>query len=238
MTKNILLIGAGRSAFFLINYLIKNKEKENWTITVADRSFGDPVVELVNGQAELVELDIQEEEKRRTLISDSDLVISMLPAHMHIEVAKDCIHFKKHMVTASYVSKELQALNEEVEKADICMINEIGVDPGIDHCSAMEQIDDIRSNGGKMLDFETFTGGLVAPESDDNPWNYKFTWNPRNVVIAGQGGAVKFIQEGTYKYIPYHKLFRRTELIDVEGYGTFEGYANRDSLKYRSMLEL
>lgn len=117
-------------------------------------------------------------------------------------------------------------------------MNEIGLDPGIDHMSAMQVIDRIRNQGGKMLLFESFTGGLVAPESDTNLWNYKFTWNPRNVVLAGQGGAAKFIQEGTYKYIPYHRLFRRTEFFDIEGYGRFEGYANRDSLKYREAYGL
>ena len=117
-------------------------------------------------------------------------------------------------------------------------MNEIGLDPGIDHMSAMKVIDEIRDQGGKIILFESFCGGLVAPESDTNLWNYKFTWNPRNVVLAGQGGAAKFIQEGTYKYIPYNKLFRRTEFMEVEGYGRFEGYANRDSLKYRSVYGL
>ena len=111
-------------------------------------------------------------------------------------------------------------------------MNEIGLDPGIDHMSAMKIIDEIKAKNGKMILFESFCGGLVAPESDTNLWNYKFTWAPRNVVLAGQGGAAKFIQEGKYKYIPYHKLFRRTEFLEVEGYGKFEGYANRDSLKY------
>jgi len=115
---------------------------------------------------------------------------------------------------------------------------EVGVDPGIDHMSAMKLIDKIRSENGKMLLFESFTGGLIAPESDNNPWNYKFTWNPRNVVLAGQGGAAKFIQEGQNKYIPYHRLFRRTEFITIEGYGRFEGYANRDSLSYRAVYDL
>ena len=117
-------------------------------------------------------------------------------------------------------------------------MNEIGVDPGIDHMSAMQIIDRIREKGGKMLLFESFTGGLVAPDNDNNLWNYKFTWNPSNVVVAGQGGAAKFIQEGNYKYIPYHKLFRSTEFFDIEGYGRFEGYANRDSLKYRDAYGL
>ena len=117
-------------------------------------------------------------------------------------------------------------------------MNEIGVDPGIDHMSAMQVIDRIREKGGKMLLFESFTGGLVAPESDTNLWNYKFTWNPRNVVVAGQGGAAVFMQEGTYKYIPYHRLFRRTEFLEIENHGRFEGLANRDSLKYRSVYGL
>lgn len=117
-------------------------------------------------------------------------------------------------------------------------MNEIGVDPGVDHMSAMKIIDEIRAKGGKMILFESFCGGLVAPESDTNLWNYKFTWNPRNVVVAGQGGAAKFLQEGTYKYIPYNRLFRRTEFLEVDGYGRFEVYANRDSLKYQSVYGL
>ncbi|MGB0178396.1 MAG: saccharopine dehydrogenase C-terminal domain-containing protein, partial [Owenweeksia sp.] len=149
-----------------------------------------------------------------------------------------CIALQKHMVTASYISKEMEELNERAKEAGVVMINEIGVDPGIDHLSAMRVLDKIKGKGGKMLIFESFTGGLVAPEDDDNPWNYKFTWNPRNVVLAGSGGAVKFIQEGQYKYIPYHQLFRRTELVSIEGYGKFEGYANRDSLKYRDVYGL
>ncbi|NNC34599.1 MAG: saccharopine dehydrogenase, partial [Croceitalea sp.] len=136
------------------------------------------------------------------------------------------------------VSDEIRNLNDEAKKKNLIFMNEIGLDPGIDHMSAMEIIDRIRDKGGKMLLFESFTGGLVAPENDDNLWNYKFTWNPRNVVVAGQGGAAKFIQEGTYKYIPYHKLFRRTEFLDVEGYGKFEAYANRDSLWYREAYGL
>lgn len=162
----------------------------------------------------------------------------MLPASLHMEVAKDCLHFQKNMVTASYVSKEMKSLDREVSEKGLLFMNEIGVDPGIDHMSAMEVIDRIRDKGGKMLLFESFTGGLVAPESDDNIWNYKFTWNPRNVVLAGQGGTAKFIQEGTYKYIPYHKLFRRTEFLDIAGFGKFEAYANRDSLKYREAYGL
>ena len=162
----------------------------------------------------------------------------MLPAHLHIEVAKDCILYKKNMITASYISEEMKSLDFQAKESQIVLMNEIGLDPGIDHMSAMKIMDEIKSKGGKIILFESFCGGLVAPESDTNLWNYKFTWNPRNVVLAGQGGAAKFIQEGTYKYIPYHKLFRRTEFLEVEGFGRFEAYANRDSLKYREIYGL
>ncbi len=132
----------------------------------------------------------------------------------------------------------MQALDAVAKENNIVLMNEIGLDPGIDHMSAMKIMDEIKREGGKIILFESFCGGLVAPESDNNLWNYKFTWNPRNVVLAGQGGAAKFIQEGTYKYIPYNKLFRRTEFLEVEGFGRFEAYANRDSLKYREIYGL
>lgn len=237
--KKILIIGAGRSASSLIKYLLDKSESENLELTIADLS-----VELAqkktnnHSRAKAIVLDIKNKEDRENAIRSTDLVISMLPAFMHIEVAKDCIKFKKHLVTASYISDEMQALNSQAKENHLVFMNEIGLDPGLDHMSAMKVIDEIRTKGGKMLLFESFCGGLVAPESDTNLWNYKFTWNPRNVILAGQGGTAKFIQEGKYKYIPYHKLFRRTEFFDVEGYGRFEGYANRDSLKYRSIYGL
>lgn len=237
--RNILIIGAGRSATSLVQYLLDKSKEEDLFLTIGDISIknaqklaaGHP-----NATAEL--LDVHNEHERREAVQNSDLVISMLPARYHIEVAKDCLEFGIHMVTASYVSDEMQNLHRKVEAKGLVFMNEIGVDPGIDHMSAMQVIDRIRDNGGKMLMFESFTGGLVAPESDDNLWNYKFTWNPRNVVLAGQGGAAEFIQEGTYKYIPYHRLFRRTEFLEIEEYGRFEAYANRNSLKYRSIYGL
>ncbi len=237
--RNILIIGAGRSASSLIEYLLNKSEEENLHITIGDLS-----AELAqrktkgHARASAITFDIFDENQRKEEISKADVVISMLPAHLHFEVAKDCITYKKHMVTASYISPAMQDLDEQVKANNLIFMNEIGLDPGIDHMSAMKIIEDIRDKGGKVLLFESFCGGLVAPESDNNLWNYKFTWNPRNVVLAGQGGAAKFIQEGTYKYIPYNKLFRRTEFMDVEGYGRFEGYANRDSLKYRSVYGL
>jgi saccharopine dehydrogenase-like NADP-dependent oxidoreductase len=237
--RHVLIIGAGRSASSLIEYLLQKAEPENLHITIGDLS-----VELASRKtkghprATPVAFDIFNEEQRNSYISNADIVISMLPAHLHYEVAKDCIKHKKNMVTASYISPAMMDLDEQVKENGLIFMNEIGLDPGIDHMSAMKVLDEIRDNGGKVLLFESFCGGLVAPESDNNLWNYKFTWNPRNVVLAGQGGAAKFIQEGNYKYIPYNKLFRRTEFMEVEGFGRFEGYANRDSLKYRSVYGL
>ncbi len=237
--RNILIIGAGRSASSLIQYLLKKSDAEQLHLTIGDLSV-DLARRKTNNHknATAIALDIFDANQRQTEIQKADIVISMLPAHLHIEVAKDCITYKKHMVTASYVSDAMQELDVAAKANNLVFMNEIGLDPGIDHMSAMKVIDEIRDQGGKMILFESFCGGLVAPESDNNLWNYKFTWAPRNVVLAGQGGAAKFIQEGTYKYIPYHKVFRRTEFLEVEGYGRFEGYANRDSLKYRNVYGL
>ena len=237
--RNILIIGAGRSCSSLIKYLLDKSVSEQLHIIVGDISKDEAAKKLQNHpNSTAIALDVFDVGQRIDAIQKADIVISMLPARFHLEVAKDCITYKKNLVTASYISKEMKALNEEVTKSELIFMNEIGVDPGIDHMSAMQVIDDILEKGGKMLLFESFTGGLVAPESDDNLWNYKFTWNPRNVVTAGQGGAAMFIQEGTYKYIPYHKLFRRTEFLLINGSGKFEAYANRDSLKYRSIYGL
>ena len=237
--RNILIIGAGRSATSLIKYLLDKSEKEDLFITIGDLSI-ESAQKFCNGHpnAKGIKLDVFDAPQRSQAIKSSDLVISMLPARFHIEVAKDCILYKKHLVTASYVSDEMQALDEDAKANGLVFMNEIGVDPGIDHMSAMQVIDRIRDAGGIILMFESFTGGLIAPESDNNLWHYKFTWNPRNVVLAGQGGAAEFIQEGRTKYIPYHRLFRRTEFLDVEGYGRFEALANRNSLKYKSIYGL
>lgn len=237
--RNILVIGAGRSASSLIQYLLAKSEQENLIITIGDLSLELAEKKAKNHpNARAIAFDIFNASQRHEEIQKADIVISMLPAHMHIEVAKDCLTFGKHMVTASYISSEMQELDKEAKEKGVILMNEIGLDPGIDHMSAMKILDEIRAKGGHVLLFESFCGGLVAPESDTNLWNYKFTWNPRNVVLAGQGGAAKFIQEGTYKYIPYNKLFRRTEFLEVEDYGRFEAYANRDSLKYRSVYGL
>ncbi|NQX80692.1 MAG: saccharopine dehydrogenase NADP-binding domain-containing protein [Flavobacteriaceae bacterium] len=237
--RNILIIGVGRSSSSLVRYLIEKAPKENLNITLADLSLENARKSTLGSQyAEAIELDINEKGQRQNAIQKADIVISMLPAFMHIEVAKDCVEYGKHMVTASYISAEMQELDSKVTEKGLVFMNEIGLDPGIDHMSAMKVIDGIKDQGGEVILFESFTGGLMAPECDDNLWKYKFTWNPRNVVLAGQGGVAKFLQEGRYKYIPYQKLFRRTEILDLDKYGKFEAYANRDSLKYKSIYGL
>lgn len=241
MRQKILLIGAGLSTQQLVPYLKKRIESHQWELRVVDRDgalaakrLGEVVPHASSGA-----LDIQDEQALTEEIKGCQLVISMVPAHMHLPVAKMCLKFGAHLVTASYATPEMHELNSDVQREGLVFLNECGLDPGIDHMSAMKLLDAIRSDGGKVVLFESFTGGLLSPSSEEgNPWRYKFTWNPRNVVLAGQGGAVKFIQEGKYKYIPPHMVFRRTEFMNVEGFGKFEGIANRDSLKYREVYGL
>lgn len=239
MSRKILVIGAGRSSTSLIDHLLKNAETEGWTVAVGDQ---DEAVasEKVNGHpnGEAFAFNALDDAERAEKISESDFVISMLPARFHHLVVRDCIHYRKDIITPSYVSADLLEMKFDIDAAGICVLNEMGLDPGIDHMSAMKVIDEIRSEDGDMTRFESFTGGLIAPESDNNPWNYKFTWNPRNVVLAGQGGVTKYKQEGRFKYIPYHQLFRRVKPIEVGEHGMFEGYANRDSLKYQGVYGL
>ncbi len=232
MTKKILIIGAGLSTTHLIEYLAKQGLENDWQITIADKDEHLAHSKAIFENTQGIFLDIDQSNDLDALIAKHDIVLSMLPANRHLPVAISCLKMKKHLVTASYLSDDLKALHEEAKSADLIFLNEIGLDPGLDHLTAMHLIDKIKADGNKIIEFESFTGGLIAPENDDNPWHYKFTWNPRNVVLAGQGAAVKFLQEGQFKYIPYTKIFRRTEIINLEPYGKFEGYANRDSLKY------
>ena len=237
--KTILIIGAGLSSSSLIRYFLSNASSHNWQVRIVDQNI-DLVIKKINGNERGIALSFNalNPEERKTEIENADLVISMLPARFHIDIAKDCIKYKTNLITPSYVTPEMKALHQEAIDAGIIIMNEIGVDPGIDHMSAAKIIDEIIEKGGKITSFKSYCGGLISPESDDNPWNYKFTWNPRNVVLAGQGGASKFIRNNRYKYIPYHQLFKRLDRIEIAGYGAFEGYANRDSLSYREVYGL
>ena len=241
--KRIFVVGAGLSTSCLIEYLLRNAKDNDWKIVV-----GDLDIEMAkskihgkgngsNGYGKAIEFDVFNDAQRAKEVKKSDIIISMLPARFHYLIVKSCLKFRKNLVTASYISPELRELNDEAKEKGILILNEIGLDPGIDHMSAMKVINEIKENGGKIHQFRSSTGGLVAPKYDNNPWNYKFTWNPRNVVLAGQGGA-QYIDRNMYKYIPYHKLFQRVRRIYFDDYGEFEVYANRDSLKYRSIYGL
>jgi saccharopine dehydrogenase-like NADP-dependent oxidoreductase len=233
--KKVLLIGAGKSSGYLIDYLLSYAVAENYELTVADLNMEAALLKtkhLPNSKA--IVLDINNAADRINHIQAADIVISMLPAFMHFPVAQDCVNLKKHLVTASYVSPEIMSLNETALKNDVLLLNEIGLDPGIDHLSAMKVIHEIQLQGGQLTSFKSFCGGLVAPESNNNPWGYKFSWNPRNVILAGQSTA-QFMLDGKYKYLPYQRLFASSEVIEVEGYGKFDAYANRDSLSYRKI---
>lgn len=227
------------SSSSLIRYCLQQAEKYDWQLRVCDQNI-DLVRKKLGGHPRGVALsfDALNSEERRPEIEKADLVISMLPARFHVEVAKDCIDFRTNVITPSYVSPEMNALHQQAIDAGVLIMNEIGVDPGIDHMSACKIMDEIREKGAEITSFKSFCGGLIAPESDNNPWNYKFTWNPRNVVLAGQGTAAAFIKNNQYKYIPYNQLFERIDRIEIDGYGVFEGYANRNSLSYRPVYKL
>jgi saccharopine dehydrogenase (NADP+, L-glutamate forming) len=236
--KNLLIIGAGRSATALINYILEQARQHDFFVTVADSELElarQKVGDHPKGRA--IWLDASKTNDRRDVISRHDVVVSLLPPQMHLEVAQDCISLGKHMVTASYVSKQVFRLGDEARQRALVFMNELGLDPGIDHMSAMQRIHKIKGEGGKITAFYSYTGGLVAPESDNNPWHYKFSWNPRNVVLAGQGTA-QFLENNKLKYIPYRRLFRQYRLVDIPEMGEWEVYANRDSLLYKEAYGL
>ncbi len=232
----MLLLGAGRSASSLIQYLLRHAPSEGWQLTVADVQPAHlvPVLAAHTEYARAVPFDVHDAARLDELVAAADVVISMLPALFHAPVARACVRHGCHLATASYVSDEIRELGPAAEAAGVTLLMECGLDPGLDHMSAMRVIADIRRRGGRVSSFKSYCGGLLAPEAEaDNPWRYKFTWNPRNVVLAGQGTA-KYLEHGRPRFIPYQQLFTRLETLAVPGYGEFEGYANRDSLSYRA----
>jgi saccharopine dehydrogenase-like NADP-dependent oxidoreductase len=239
-TKNILLFGAGKSASVLIDFLINAAPENNWTITIADAN--KELILLKTKSRPLstaVELDIKDDQKRKALISSSDLVISMMPPALHILIAQNCIEFEKSLLTASYADEAILALNESAKSKGLIFLCEMGLDPGIDHMSAMKILDDIHASGGKVRAFKSHCGGLVAPESDDNPWHYKISWNPRNVVLAGKAGAI-YKQDNVIVEEKYESLFKgqRSVLVKSDGNELYGYYPNRNSLSYIELYHL
>lgn len=237
--KKILLFGAGKSATCLIDYLGKCCNENKWKLLVCDSNISLAESKTKKfSSAEAISFDVTNEEKRHQFISKSDLVISMLPPALHFLVAKDCLQFSKNLLTASYIDEKIKSLKKDIEKKELLFLGEMGLDPGIDHMSAMKIIDGIKKEGGKITSFKSHCGGLVSPESDDNPWHYKITWNPANVVMAGSAGAV-YLNDGKKIEILYSEIFDdENNFVDVPGLCFLAWYANRDSLSYIDTYQL
>jgi saccharopine dehydrogenase (NADP+, L-glutamate forming) len=231
--QTIAIFGAGKSASHLINYLGKICANNQWKLLVADTNIALSTSKTEKfPDAEAFSFDVSDKEKRQSFIEKANLVISMLPPALHLLIARDCINFSKHFLTASYIDMNLRAFADDIAAKQLLFIGEMGLDPGIDHMSAMKLIDRIKKQGGQITSFKSHCGGLMAPESDDNPWHYKISWNPANVVAAGNSGAY-YKSEGKIKEVLYPQIFADPgQVVDVPGLGTLAWYANRDSLSY------
>lgn len=236
--KTILLLGAGKSATVLIDYLLKECAANKWKFIIADANKEQILLKTNNSRyAEVVQLDITNDKQREKLIQRAHVVISMMPPALHFLVAKDCVEFRKHLLTASYVDNNIKSLRDEIAQRKLLFLCEMGLDPGIDHMSAMKIIDSIKANNGTITSFKSHCGGLVAPESDDNPWHYKISWNPRNVVIAGKAGA-EYKLNNIIEHKGYKELFNNCPQVNIDGLGKLVAYPNRDSLSYIPVYKL
>ncbi|MDB5223352.1 MAG: Saccharopine dehydrogenase L-glutamate-forming [Chitinophagaceae bacterium] len=236
--KKILLFGAGKSATCLIEYLVKELKKNDWHLLVCDADIDIAKLKVGNAEnAEAVSINVEDEMERKKLVQSADIIISMLPPALHFLIAKDCVEFSKNLLTASYVDENIRSLEKEIADKKLLFLCEMGLDPGIDHMSAMKLINSIKDRGGNINSFISHCGGLVAPESDNNPWHYKITWNPRNIVLAGKDGA-EYIKENQAINIPYKSVFRSCPPIyAIENYPLC-WYPNRDSLHYIDLYGL
>jgi saccharopine dehydrogenase-like NADP-dependent oxidoreductase len=226
--KKVLILGAGMVVNPIVRYLLD----KNFVVTVATRTKSkaeEMIAGHPNGRA--VAWTVEQEAELDQMIADHDLTVSLLPYLYHVMVAKKCIRLKKNMVTTSYVKPEMKALDAEAKAAGIIILNELGLDPGIDHMSAMRIIDHIHGKGGKVEEFYSFCGALVAPEVEENPFHYKFTWAPKGVVMAGNNDG-NFLKDGVVKYVPTEQLFRNPLKVDFPKVGLLDVYPNRDSLPY------
>jgi saccharopine dehydrogenase-like NADP-dependent oxidoreductase len=236
--KNIVVIGAGKSSTCLIEYLLKEAAANNWQVTVADANLALAQSKIADSpHAKAIALDVNDNGQRSNIVQSADIVISLLPPALHYLVAQDCLHYGRHLLTASYVDEKIQSLHQQIAAKGILFLCEMGLDPGIDHMSAMQLIHDIKARGGRIVSFKSHCGGLVAPESDDNPWHYKISWNPRNIVMAGKAGAT-FKEEGTIRRLQYEELFDAGRVVDIPELSYLAWYPNRDSLDYIPLYQL
>ncbi len=236
--KTIVLFGAGKSSSVLIHYLKDVSSQYNWHLFVADASVAIAAQKVGNHPlATPVGIDVYDDDQRTSLVQKANVVISLLPPLLHILVAKDCLYYNKHLLTASYVDEHIKALEKDIKNKGLLFLCEMGLDPGIDHMSAMQLIHQIQNNGGEISSFRSHCGGLVAPESDDNPWHYKISWNPRNVILAGKAGAV-YKEDGIVKNVAYEELFSNNHKVSIPHFGEYAWYANRDSISYAKLYGL
>ncbi|WP_018629352.1 saccharopine dehydrogenase C-terminal domain-containing protein [Niabella aurantiaca] len=236
--KKILLFGAGKSATVLIGYLLRHARTENWTLTIADID-REPAQSKLNGheQGKAVVVDLNDPQARKQLVEDADIVISMLPPSFHVRIAEDCVKCKKHFLNASYIDDGLRQLKSLIEKDNLLFLCETGLDPGIDHMSAMQLFDKIRSKGGTISSFRSHCGGLIAPEDDNNPWHYKISWNPRNIALAGYAGAV-YKEHNVITERSYPEVFENCPVLEIPPLGKWACYPNRNSLAYIPVYQL
>ena len=236
--KTVLLIGAGKSATVLINYLLKETELYKWKFIIADANKEQVLAKTNNSRfAEVLQLDITNDKQREKIIQRAHVVISMMPPSLHFLIAKDCVELRKHLLTASYMDDQMKSLKDEIHHRKLLFLCEMGLDPGIDHMSAMKIIHELKAAGAKINSFKSHCGGLVAPDSDNNPWHYKISWNPRNVVMAGSAGA-EFRLNGEKHHLDYERLFDNAETVTVDGLDPLAFYPNRDSLSYIPVYKL
>ncbi len=236
--KTIVLFGAGKSSSVLIQYLKQTSAQYNWHLFVADANLATAAQKTGNHTyATPIGIDVYDDEQRSALIQKADVVISLLPPFLHILIAKDCVQYNKHLLTASYVDEHIKALEKDIKNKGLLFLCEMGLDPGIDHMSAMQLIHQIQNEGGVITSFKSHCGGLIAPESDDNPWHYKISWNPRNVVMAGKAGAV-YKANGKQITVVYEQLFTNNQKVFIPEFGEYAWYANRDSISYAKLYNL
>lgn len=236
--KHIVLFGAGKSSTVLIDYLVAQVQMNPWELTVADHDHHIVEAKLKSApKTTALGLDVTDDFARRSLVDSANIVISLLPPSLHILVAQDCLFLGKNLLTASYLDPKIRDIEQKVKEKGLLFLCEMGLDPGIDHMSAMELINRIHADGGKITVFKSHCGGLVAPESDDNPWKYKISWNPRNVVMAGKAGA-DFLEDGIEKHVSYNEVFNVPHHINVQGLNPLSWYPNRDSLSYIGLYKL
>ena len=236
--STILIAGAGKSSSSLIHYILSHAQQHKWNVVIADGD-ANAIREKINGSphARAAAIDITQAREREPLVAQADMVVSLMPPQLHILLAKDCLQHRKNLITSSYISPEMREMGNAVKEAGLMFMCEMGLDPGIDHMTATKLIHGIHRVSGTITGFKSYCGGLVAPESDNNPWHYKFTWNPRNVVTAGFGGA-SYLQNGRHTDVPYEKMFGHNKKIKVADIGQLAYYPNRDSLSYLDVYEV